>query len=292
MRVLVLGGTGFIGGAIIRELINRNHTVLALARSAASAGILQLAGATVIAGDIASPDAWLRSLPPVDAVIHAAAAFTDDDERIERQLLDALLPFLAATQRLPKFIYTGGCWLFAAGDSLTTEASAFDPLPSFAWSVRHIRQVLGAPGVQACVVHPGMVYVPAGGVFARFYRDAIERAAVRVVGGETVRWPLVHRDDLAALYALVLENSPPGESYLGVAVDGLAVGRIARAYARRFRTPHADPEVISADDIAAELGSWARGYALDQRQSGAKARTTLRWAPQHLDPVGEIGALS
>jgi hypothetical protein len=67
--------------------------------------------------------------------------------------------------------------------------------------------------------------------------------------------------------------------------------RIARAYAKRFGTRHPDPQIISSDATAAELGEWARGYALDQRLSGAKARRDLGWTPKHLDPEREIALL-
>jgi nucleoside-diphosphate-sugar epimerase len=107
-----------------------------------------------------------------------------------------------------------------------------------------------------------------------------------------VRWPLVHSEDLAHLYALALERSRPGESYIGAAIDGFPVGRIARAFARRYGARHEAPEIVSADAIAAELGEWARGYALDQRLSGDKARRDLGWAPRHLDPEGEIARLA
>jgi nucleoside-diphosphate-sugar epimerase len=109
-----------------------------------------------------------------------------------------------------------------------------------------------------------------------------------VVEGEAVRWPLVHSEDLAKLYALALERAPARSSYIGAAIEGLAVGRIARAFAKRFGTPCLDPQIISSDAIAAELGEWARGQALDQRLSGAKARRELGWRPKHLDPVREI----
>ena len=76
MRVLVLGGTGSIGGPVVRELISRGHSVSALARSDASAARLRSAGAAPIAGDLSTPERWPQSLPPLDAVIHAAAAFS------------------------------------------------------------------------------------------------------------------------------------------------------------------------------------------------------------------------
>src|SRR5688572_8326919 len=145
---------------------------------------------------------------------------------IDRRLLDALLPALAAQPNRPRFIYTGGCWLFGAtGDTVATEATPFDPLPAFAWMVPNLRRVLEATEVDGIVIHPAMVYAGAGGVFRRFARDALERDAVRVVASERVRWPLVHAEDLADLYALALECAPPRSSYIGAAIDGLANGR-------------------------------------------------------------------
>jgi nucleoside-diphosphate-sugar epimerase len=76
-----------------------------------------------------------------------------------------------------------------------------------------------------------------------------------VVESEAVRWPLVHSDDLAILYALALEAAPSRSSYIGAAIEGLAVGRIARALAKRFGTRRQEPEIISAEAIAAELGA-------------------------------------
>jgi nucleoside-diphosphate-sugar epimerase len=111
-----------------------------------------------------------------------------------------------------------------------------------------------------------------------------------VVASEKVRWPLVHSEDLATLYALALEDAPARSSYIGSAIEGLAVGRIARAFAKRFDTQHQEPEIISAGAIATELGAWARGYALDQQLSGTKARRELGWTPTHLDPEREIAS--
>ena len=292
MRVLVFGGTGTVGGPVVRELIRSGHEVMALTRSEASAARMTQLGALPIAGDLATPGRWLDALPPLQGVIQAAAGFSADDEAIERQLLLRLLPFLSTASPGARFIYTGGCWLFGpAGHSVTTEETPFAPLPAFAWAVQHSRFVLDAPGVQSIVIHPAMVYEPGGGVFGRFHADAVARDAVRVVGGEQVRWPLVHSQDLAVLYRLALERSNPREEYIGAAIDALPVGRIARAFARRFGTPSGEPEVITEDAIAAELGEWARGYGLDQKQSGAKARRTLGWEPQHLDPEHEIASL-
>jgi nucleoside-diphosphate-sugar epimerase len=293
VRVFVLGGTGSIGSPTVRGLIKCGHDVRALARSDAAAAKLAESGATPIPGDIASPERWATRLPHFDAVIQAACDFSTEMGAIDARLLDVLLPALAAQPKKPRFIYTGGCWLFGAtGDEIATEQTPFCPLPAFAWMVPHLQRILAAPEVDGIVIHPAMVYAPGGGVFHRFARDALEHAAIRVVESESVRWPLVHSEDLADLYVLALERAPAGSSYLGAAIEGLAVGRIARAFAKRFGTRHPDPQIVSSDAIAAELGEWARGLALDQRLNGAKAQRELGWQPEHLDPEGEIALLA
>jgi nucleoside-diphosphate-sugar epimerase len=293
VRVFVLGGTGSIGSAIVCELVRRGHEVYGLARSDASAAKLAACGATPLPGDIALPERWVGTLPYINAMIHAACDFGAAMGEIDRRLLDLLLPRLAAQPKKPRFIYTGGCWLFGAtGDEVATEETPFHPLAAFAWMVPNLRRVLDTPGIDGIAIHPAMVYEACGGVFLRFARDARERDAVRVVESEAVRWPLVHSADLANLYALALENAPARSSYIGAAIEGLAVGRIARALAERFGTRHPEPQIISTGAIEAELGGWARGYALDQQLSGAKARRELGWTPKHLDPEREIALLA
>jgi nucleoside-diphosphate-sugar epimerase len=293
LRVFLLGGTGSIGSAIVRELVRRGHEIHGLARSDVSAARLAELGAAPHPGDIASPERWVGTLPHIDAMIHAACDFSTVMGEIDRRLLDVLLPALAAQPKNPRFIYTGGCWLFGAtSDEVATEATPFRPLPAFAWMVPNLQRVLDAPDIDGIVIHPAMVYEPAGGVFLRFALDARERDAICVVESEAVRWPLVHSEDLANLYALALENAPARSSYIGAAIEGLAVGRIARAFARRFGTKHLKPRIISTAAIEAELGAWAKGFALDQRLSGAKARRELGWTPKHLDPEREIALLA
>ena len=286
LRVFVLGGTGSIGSPMVRRLIERGHDVWALARSEDSRAKLREYGAAPISGDIASPESWAKKLPQLDAVIQAM-------DVVDHHLLDVLLAAFTRQSMRPRFITTGGCWLFGAtGDDVATEETPFRPLPAFAWMVPQLQRILASPDIDGIVIHPAMVYTPRGGVFLRFARDALKRDAVRVVESEQVRWPLVHSEDLAELYVLALEQAPARSSYIGAAIDGHTVGRIARAFAKRFGTRQQQLQIISADAVAAELGEWARGYGLDQRLSGEKARLELGWKPKHLDPEGEIALLA
>jgi nucleoside-diphosphate-sugar epimerase len=155
-----------------------------------------------------------------------------------------------------------------------------------------MQRLIDAPRIETSVIHPAMVYEPRAGVFGSFADDALHGRAIRIIGAASVRWPLVHSHDLANLYALVLESSGAHESYIGSAIDGLAVGRIERAFARRYGGLERKPRIVSPQEIALEIGDWAaRGYALDQQLSGAKARRNLGWQPQYLDPESEIAAL-
>src|SRR5262249_25532762 len=132
VRVFVLGGTGSIGTAVVRELAARGHDVTGLARSEASASKFRQYGPAALAADIAAPERWTKALPRLDAVIHMACDFQSDMAAVDRRLLDALLPALAAQPDRPRLVYTGGCWLFGATHGeLATEETPFAPLPAF-----------------------------------------------------------------------------------------------------------------------------------------------------------------
>ena len=292
MRIFVMGGTGTIGSAVVRELLDRKHEVIGLARSPSSAAALQKLGALPLSGDIRWPERWLEHLPEVDGVVHAAADFADEMGEVETRLLDGLLPVLARMGS-PRFVYTGGCWLYGStGVAPATEASGFNPLPAFAWMVPNLQRVLTAPEVTGLVVHPALVYDGRGGVLASFMEQARNGGPVLVVGSEDVRWPLVHAEDLARLYALVLERGTKGRAYNGAAVQALPVGQIAMAIARRIGGAGCALQVISAEEAAAAHGEWARGYALDQAMDSKLALAELGWQPVHTDPIDDLRSLA
>ena len=285
-----MGGTGSIGAAVVKALIRHRNEVLALARTDAAADRLSSEGAQPVRGDIRSPEEWAGVVESVDAVIQVAGDFTADAESLGRNLISLLLNRLEARTRgpLPTYIYTGGCWLYGnTGDRVATEDSLFDPPAEWAWSIDHLNTILRASRVRGIAIHPAMVYERDGGVLAHFRDDLLKFGRVRVFGHEEVRWPLVHRADIGELYALALEQAPRGESYNGAAIDSITVGALARAMARRAGAEPI-PLVRPIEEAIAEFGGWARGYAIDQRMSGAKARRELGWSPLHTDPIADI----
>jgi nucleoside-diphosphate-sugar epimerase len=288
LKVFVLGGTGSIGAPVVEALLSRGHDVLALARSVSAAARLNSSGARTVLGDMRDPGAWIAAADDVDAVVLAAADFESDAAAVEHALLEALLLRLASPAGRKTLVYTGGCWLYGAtGERIATEDSPLQPPAAWAWCVDHLQRVLGATAVRGIVIHPAMVYERDGGVFAAFRDDIAATGRIRIVGHEGVRWPLVHRRDIGTLYALALERGAPANSYNGSAIDSIPVGVIGRAMARRAGL-NSPPMIRSADEAAAELGEWARGYAIDQRMSGDQARRELGWKPVHTDPVADV----
>ena len=116
--------------------------------------------------------------------------------------------------------------------------------------------------------------VPAQSALPLCENSSSARKAIRVVESEEIRWPLVHREDLAHLYALALERAPARSSCIGAAIDGLAVGRIARAFAKR--TPHQEPDIISVAEISGRTRGVGEGLrvrpAAEQREGDGRSR--------------------
>ncbi|WP_405237009.1 NAD-dependent epimerase/dehydratase family protein [Lentisalinibacter orientalis] len=285
MRVLLLGATGFIGSAILREFLAAGHGVVALARTASAAERPGRAGAEVVRGDLREPERWAAIVRDVDAVIHAAATFTADMGEVDRAAVRSLIENAMGADRRIRFIYTGGVWLYGeTGDSIATEETPFAPIAAFDWMVRNSAEVLSAPCFEANVVHPGICYVRDGGAFSRLLP---ERGRIVVWGSLQTRWPLVHRDDLARAYRLVLEHGAAGASYNVCAEEGVQVGDVVAAIAKRhaIRTP---PLERPLEQVVKEHGAWAVGPTLDQRMSSRRIRETLGWMPAHTDAVAEM----
>lgn len=283
MNILITGGTGSIGSGIVRALCRRGHAPVALARSAVAAARLRDAGCRVAAGDLQSAAAWLPSIGTLDAVIHAAATFDADMAAVDAGFLRTLVPWLREQahrrEGRPRLIYTGGAWLYGAvGNRTAVEGTAFNPPPDFAYMVEQRERLLADAKLSVCIVHPAMVWHDLAGVLSEFASDARNGWAPRITADGATRWPMVHRDDLAELYCLVVERGRPGADYHGVAEVGVAVGAIAAAIATRFSSPA--PHIESVEQSAGRLGSWAACRAFDQTMDAPLTRSELGWQPR------------
>lgn len=288
MRVLLLGGTGSIGSAVLGQLRARGHAVLALARSSNSERLLREQNVEVLRGDLRSPHAWSGVIQDVEAIVQAAVTFTEDMGTVDRNFVEAMIGAAEKSGCQPRFIYTGGCWVYGeTGDEIADENRAFNPIPAFAWMVENAQILMRAGCFSTSVVHPAMVYDREGGVFSRFLSKAERGGPIEIWGSPEARWPLVHRDDLARAYCLVLEQGLNGEHYNVAAEESVPVGKIVSAIASRFRLS-SSPIVRSRDEVVAEQGDWAVGPTLDQGMSSRKIRRELGWSPEHCDACSEI----
>ena len=308
MRVFILGGSGLIGMAVVQNLIAAGHDVFALARSDQSLAKLAAIGAHPIRGDIRDPAPWCDTLPTVDGVIHLACDFANDMAAIDARFLGELIPALHRisdqTGHTPRFIYTGGSWLFPANrldHGFGNETTPLDPLPDFAWMVFGLSKILFDAKLHGMVIHPGTVYrtnpgtqiteppsdLP-GGVLYEMVRSARDENRIEIVGDGTVLWPMVHTDDLADLYRRVFEHGKRGQSYIGVGVKGIRTAVLARLIAARFGNSDCDISHISPDQAAQKYGQWAHGLGHSHRLSSQKAMAKLGWHPRHTDIARDL----
>ena len=281
MRVLVLGATGSIGTAVARALNTAGHAVLALCRSDTSEAALKDLGYATLRGDLRKPADWAGIVNEVEGVVQVAVTFTEDMGAVDRDVIDALIDAAVPSAPPCRFLYTGGCWLYGAtGDDVATEDSPFHPIPSFAWMVENAERLTASGKFSTAVIHPAMVYHRAGGVFTRFLEKAKAGDPIEVWGGPETRWPLVHRDDLATAYRLLLEN-PDLRGHFNVSAEtGVPVGRIVAAIAEKHDAPR-ETVIRSKEDLVAEQGAWAEGPTLDQQMASEKLREACKWHPRY-----------
>jgi len=283
MRVLVLGATGSIGTAVAAELHANNHTVIALARSNISKETLQNLGYVTLMGNIRKPAEWSAVVDHVDAIVQVATTFTDDMGDVDRLLLKELGLKAKRNSRNLRFIYTGGCWLYGeTGDKVADETTPFQPIPSFAWMVENAEYLLAAEAFNSAIIHPAMVYHQKGGVFTRFIEQATTHHSIEIWGSRDVRWPLVHRDDLAVSYRLLLENQNLTGHFNASTQEGVRVSEITAEIAKQFGSS-SQTVGRKMESVIAEYGSWAEGPSLDQQMTAQKLRTTTGWQPVFTD---------
>lgn len=283
MRVFILGGTGVIGTAVLRELIARSHTVVALSRSETASGRLLSRGATVCRGDLREPATWIHEALACDAVIHVAATFDEDMGDVDSAAVSALIRAAASTTRRHRFLYTGGCWLYGeTEDDTATESRPFQPLPAFEWMVRQGNTLLNCQDLSTAIIHPAMVYHPDGGVFERFLTAAREDLPIEIWGDPQTRWPIIERSDLACAYCDLLVRPDLLGHFNAVSEEGVCVGDVARTFAKIYGNTH-KPVVLSVDELVRKHGAWAKGPTLDQQMSSQKLRDAVGWYPKCRD---------
>jgi nucleoside-diphosphate-sugar epimerase len=279
MRVFVTGATGFIGSAIVQELISEGHQVLGLARSDAGASSLSAAGAQVQRGDLDDLEGLKRGAAASDGVIHTA--FNHDFSKLaanceaDRLAIEALGSALAGSDRL--LIVTGGLALLAK-DRLATEED--EPVPvseSYPRASEAAAASLAARGVHTSVARLPQVHnTVKQGLVTFLVGLAREKGVSAYVGDGLNRWAAAHRLDVAHLYRLALEKGTAGVRYHAVAEEGVSFREVAEAIGRGLNVPVVSK---SPEEAAAHFGWLARFTSLDLTASSALTQQRLQWHP-------------
>jgi len=289
MRVFVSGATGFIGSAIVRELIDAGHRVLGLARSDKAAGSLTAAGAEVQRGSLEDLESLRSGAADADAVIHTA--FIHDFSNYapaaeaDRRAIETLGAALAGSDR--PLIVTSGTLLARRQGPLATEDDA--PNPAFPRKSEDAALAMAERGARVSIVRlPPSVHGEGDhGFVPALINIARETGASAYIGDGLNRWPAVHRLDAAHLYRLVLEKGSAGATYHGVADEGVSVRDIAEIIGRRLNLPVVSK---SSEEAASHFGWIAHFLSIDGPASSAQTQEQLGWRPVQPGLISDLDA--
>jgi nucleoside-diphosphate-sugar epimerase len=280
MRVFLTGATGFIGSAVIPELIGAGHRVLGLTRSDAGAEKLKAAGAEAHRGSLEDLESLRSGTAASDGVIHCA--FDHDFSNFvaicekDRRAIEAMGSVLVGSDR--PLVITSGTGM---GNTVAGQAASEDNFNPNHQNPRKASELAGVAvaelGVNVSVVRLPQVHdTVKQGLITYYVQLAREKGVVAYVGDGLNRWPAVHRLAAAKVYKLAFEKHAAGSRYNAVAEEGVSVREIAEVVGRGLKMPVVS---LSPEEVPAHFG-WLAGFiGYDMPASSALTQQRLGWRP-------------